>query len=120
MSLGWFLGGTLFGSVGLKALGSKDAKKVYSKVISYGLDAKDSIMETADGLKEGWDDVYAEAKELKADRDAEKDSEAEIIEDTSSEKTAAATKSTQAKSTAAKKTTTRKTTAKKSGRPKKN
>ena len=110
--LGVFIGGVLCGSVGLKVLKSKEAKKTYSKVISYGLDAKDYVMETADSVKEGWDDVYAEAKDLKSARDAEKEAEAEeIIEDASEPAKKPATK-TAAKKAPAKKTTTRKASTK--------
>ncbi len=108
--LGLFIGGVLCGSVGFKALKSKEAKKTYSKVISYGLDAKDYVMETADSVKEGWDDVYSDAKDLKRARDEEKEAEEEIIEDTSEKKPA---RKTAAKKTSTKKTTTRKTAAKK-------
>ncbi len=104
-----FLGGVLCGSAGFKVLKSKGAKKTYSKVISYGLDAKDCIMETADNVKEAWDDVYAEAKDLKAERDAEKEEDYEIIEDTSEE----VEEEKPAPKPAAKKTTTRKATTKK-------
>ena len=107
--LAMFLGGVLFGSAGIKALKSKEAKKTYSKVISYGLDAKDYVMETADNVKEGWGDVYADAKDMKQARDAEKDDAVEIIEDASQEKKATTKKSTaSAKKPAAKKTTTKK------------
>ena len=102
--LGFFLGGVLFGSAGFKILKSKEAKKTYSKVISYGLDAKDCIMETADSVKEGWDDVYADAKDMKSQRDAEKEEAVEeIIEDASEE----------VKKPAPKKATTRKAAPKK-------
>ena len=122
MALGWFLGGALFGSVGIKALGSKEAKKVYSKVISYGLEAKDCVMETADGIKEGWDDVYADAQDMRAERDAEREDEslAETIEDESGdEKKKAVKKKTTASARSAGKGTARKTPAKKTGRAKK-
>ncbi len=111
--LGLFIGGVLCGSVGLKALKSKEAKKTYSKIISYGLDAKDYVMETADNVKEGWDDVYADAKDLKQARDEEKAAEAEqIIEDASEDtKPAKTTKKTTAKKTATK-TTAKKSAAK--------
>lgn len=110
--LGLFIGGVLCGSVGLKALKSKEAKKTYSKVISYGLDAKDYVMETADSVKEGWDDVYADAKDLKKARDEEKEAEEEgVIEDTSEDSSNA--KKTASKKSTSKKTTTRKTSTKK-------
>ena len=125
MALGWFIGGTLFGALGLKALASKDAKKVYSKVISYGLDAKDCVMETADSVKEGWDDVYADARDMKAERDAEREEDAavEIIEDESEKEIAAeviedeSEKEVSAGRSKAK--TNAKKTTKRAGRPKK-
>ncbi len=84
VGIGWFLGGLLVGAKGKDIFGSKRAKKVYSKVISYGLDAKDCVMETADALRENWDDVYADAKDMKEERDKEKGvDKKEIIEDTS-------------------------------------
>ncbi len=102
MALGWFIGGALFGSLGIKALASKEAKKVYTKALSYGLDAKDCIMETADTLKENLDDVYADAKEMKAARDAEVKAEAEdadIIEDESEKEPVKVIRKTSAKKT---------------------
>ncbi len=107
MGIGWFLGGLLVGAKGKDILGSKEAKKVYSKVISYGLDAKDCVMESADTFRENWDDVYAEAKDMKEERDRERDAEKEeIIEDTSVEPAK--------KEPVAKKTTTKRSTSKKS------
>ena len=114
--IGMFIGGLLCGSVGFKVLKSKSAKKTYSKVISYGLDAKDAVMETADSVKEGWEDIYADAKDLKQARDEEKaaDEVEEIIEDTSEdEDEAPAPKKTTAKKTTTKKTSTKKAPAKK-------
>ncbi|MCR5099454.1 MAG: DUF6110 family protein [Lachnospiraceae bacterium] len=124
LGIGWFLGGLLVGAKGKDIFGSKEAKKVYSKVISYGLDAKDCVMETADTLRENWDDVYADAKDMKDERDKEKDAEKEeIIEDTSdkTEKEEAAEKKTAAKrSTAKKSATASKSTTRGAGRAKKN
>ena len=42
VKLGIFAGGVAFGSVGLKLLGSKDAKKVYAQVTAATLRAKDA------------------------------------------------------------------------------
>ena len=43
VKLGIFAGGVAFGSVGLKLLGSKDAKKVYAQVTAATLRAKESL-----------------------------------------------------------------------------
>ena len=76
-----FVGGTLFGSVGLKLLASKDAKKAYTRVVAAGLRAKDYAMETATTIQENAADILADAKQLNAER-AERE---EIIEDTSAD-----------------------------------
>ena len=39
-----FAGGVLFGTAGVKALGSKDAKKAYAHTAAFGLRVKDSVM----------------------------------------------------------------------------
>lgn len=39
--LGIFAGGVLFGTAGLKVLGSKDAKKLYVNCLAAGLRARD-------------------------------------------------------------------------------
>ena len=44
--LACFAGGALFGSLGLKLLASKDAKKAYVHAAAAGLRMKDSVMET--------------------------------------------------------------------------
>lgn len=50
--LALFVGGTLFGSVGIKLLSSKDAKKAYVHATAAGLRMKDYVMEKNEGLKE--------------------------------------------------------------------
>ena len=124
IGIGWFLGGLLVGAKGKDIFGSKEAKKVYSKVISYGLDAKDCVMETADTLRENWDDVYADAKDMKDERDKEREAEKEeIIEDTSVEpekKEAAGTKTATKRSTAKKSAGSSKSSTRGTGRTKKN
>lgn len=66
-----FLGGTLFGSVGFKALKSRQAKKVYTEITAAGLRVKDCAEKTAQSVKEEADDILADAKELNEKRDAE-------------------------------------------------
>ena len=58
-----FAGGVLFGTAGIKVLGSKDAKKLYVNCVAAGLRAKESIMTTATTVQENTDDILAEAQE---------------------------------------------------------
>lgn len=76
---GIFALGTLFGTAGIKVLSSKDAKKVYAHTTAAALRAKDSVMETVTTVKENAEDIYAEAKEINAQR--EKEDAEEVIED---------------------------------------
>ena len=74
-----FAGGVLFGTAGLKILGSKDAKKVYTQSTAAVLRAKDSVMTTYTTVKENAGDILAGAKEINESRAA---AEAEaVIED---------------------------------------
>ena len=75
-----FIGGILFGSVGFKLLGSKDAKKVYTHVTAAALRCKDEVMRTVDTIQENCSDILADAKAINEAR-AAKESEA-VIEDT--------------------------------------
>ena len=45
--IGLFAAGVLFGTAGLKILGSKDAKKVYAHTTAAVLRAKDCVMKAA-------------------------------------------------------------------------
>ena len=81
--LACFVGGTLFGSFGIKLLSSKDAKKVYMHATAAGLRMKDSVMETVTNVQENAADVLASAKELNEERAAKEaeESEAAKVED---------------------------------------
>lgn len=81
--IGLFAAGLLFGTAGLKILTSKDAKKVYAHTTAAALRAKDCVMQTVTAVREGVDDVYADAKAINDRRAAE--AEAETIEDTSAQ-----------------------------------
>ena len=61
-----FAAGVLFGTAGMKLLGSKDAKKVYAHTTAAALRAKDSVMTAVTAVREGAEDVYAEAKAINA------------------------------------------------------
>ena len=60
--VGLFAGGVLFGTAGLKVLGSDDAKKVYTQTTAAVLRAKETVMRTATNVKENADDILADAK----------------------------------------------------------
>ena len=60
--IGLFAAGVLFGTAGLKVLGSKDARKVYAQTTAAALRAKDCVMTTVTTVRECADDIYADAK----------------------------------------------------------
>jgi hypothetical protein len=74
-----FSGGTLFGTAGLKLLGSRDARKVYSHVTAAALRCKDQVMRDVESVQEGCSDILADAKAINKDKTAE--AEAAYIED---------------------------------------
>ena len=83
--IGLFAGGVLFGSAGIKALSSKDAKKVYTQGTAAVLRVKDCLMKTATNVQENAEDILAEAKQINKDREeseAEEVLEAEVFEET--------------------------------------
>ena len=80
--LGLFAAGVLFGTAGLKILSSKDAKKVYAHTTAAAIRAKDSVMTVVTAVREGADDIYADAKAINEQR-AEEAAE-EVVEDASS------------------------------------
>ena len=77
--LGIFAGGLLFGTAGIKILGSKDAKKAYAHTTAAVLRMKENVMTTVTNIRENADDILADAKDINAKRDAEE----EVIEDIS-------------------------------------
>ena len=82
--IGLFAGGVLFGSAGIKALSSKDAKKVYTQGTAAVLRVKDCLMKTATNVQENAEDILAEAKQINEDRAAQEAAcvqEAETAED---------------------------------------
>lgn len=77
--LACFAGGALFGSVGLKLLTSRDAKKVYTHLTAAGLRAQKSVMETVTTVQEEAADILAAAKDINTGREArEAEAEAEV------------------------------------------
>ena len=74
-----FVGGTLFGSAGLKLLGSKDARKVYTNITAAALRCKDQVMRDVETVQEGCSDILADAKAINEARSVK--DEAAFIED---------------------------------------
>lgn len=64
-----FFGGVLFGTAGIKALSSRDAKKAYTHCTAAALRAKKSVMETVTKVQENAEDIYAEAKQINLERE---------------------------------------------------
>lgn len=81
--LGLFAAGVLFGTAGIKLLGSRDAKKIYAQTTAAALRAKESMMTAVTAVREGADDIYAEAKAIN-ERRAEAEAAA-VVEDASAE-----------------------------------
>lgn len=69
--VGCFFGGVLFGTVGVKILASKDAKKMYTDCTAAALRAKDCVMKTATVIQENAEDILAEAQQINEKRAAE-------------------------------------------------
>lgn len=69
--LACFAGGALFGTVGLRLLASKDAKRAYVHAAAAGLRVKDTVMETVTTVRENATDVLASAKDLNEARAAQ-------------------------------------------------
>lgn len=79
--LACFAGGTLFGSLGIKLLSSKSAKKAYIHATAAGLRVKDSVMETVTTVQENAADILASAKDLneaRAAKEAEENADATL------------------------------------------
>ena len=85
--LGLFAAGVLFGTAGIKLLGSRDAKKVYAHTTAAALRAKEDVMKTVTAVREGADDIYTEAKVIN-ERLAEAEAAA-VVEDASAEESKA-------------------------------
>lgn len=77
---GLFAAGVLFGTAGIKALSSKDAKKLYTNCTAAVLRAKKVVMDTVTTIQENAEDIYADAKQINEDRAAE-----EAVEDVAEE-----------------------------------
>ena len=79
--LGIFASGVLFGTAGVKVLTSKDAKKAYTQTTAAVRRAQECVMTTATNMREGAEDILADAKAINEQRAEE--TAAEVIEDAS-------------------------------------
>ena len=80
-----FVGGTLFGSAGIKLLTSKDAKKAYTQTTAAVLRCRAQVMRDVELVQENCADILADAKAINEERAAAADAEAVIVEDLASE-----------------------------------
>ena len=80
-----FVGGVLFGTAGLKVLGSKDAKKVYTQGTAAVLRAKDCVMQETTTVQENAEDILAEAKQINEERYAMEKNSVETAEEADAE-----------------------------------
>ena len=70
---GIFAAGVAFGTAGIKALSSDDAKNVYTQGTALVLRAKDCVMKVVTMVQENAEDIYAEAVEINEERAAKKE-----------------------------------------------
>ena len=71
--IGIFAGGILFGTAGMKILGSKDAKKMYTEAAAAVLRGQDCVMKVSTSIKENCEDIYADAKRINEKRAEEEE-----------------------------------------------
>lgn len=79
---GLFAAGVLFGTVGIKALSSKDAKKLYTNCTAAVLRAKKVVMDTVTTIQENAEDIYADAKQINEDRAVAEEAVEDVVEET--------------------------------------
>ena len=82
--VGLFASGTLFGTAGIKALASDDAKKLYTNCTAAVLRAKETVMNTVTTVQENAEDIYEGAKQINEER-AEAKAVAEFAEEAEAE-----------------------------------
>ena len=79
---GFFAAGVLFGTAGIKALSSKDAKKLYTNCTAAVLRAKECVMDTVATVQENAEDIYAEAQQINEAEEWEAYAETDEAEET--------------------------------------
>lgn len=86
---GIFVGGMLFATKGIEILAGNTAHKAFVQATAFGLRCRDDVLSGVTAVREGCEDIYAEAMELNEERVLGPDFDIEIIEDRSSTKKAA-------------------------------
>lgn len=85
---GIFAAGVLFGTAGIKALSSKDAKNLYTKATAAVLRAKDCVLSVVSNIQENAQDIYAGAQQINDERAAaEAEGQDEVAETVAEEET---------------------------------
>ena len=79
---GLFAAGVLFGTAGIKALSSKDAKRLYTNCTAAVLRAKKVVMDTVTTIQENAEDIYADAKQINEDRAVAEEAVEDVVEET--------------------------------------
>ena len=79
---GLFAAGVLFGTAGIKALSSKDAKKLYTNCTAAVLRAKKVVMDTVTTIQENAEDIYADSNQINEDRAAAEEAVEDVVEET--------------------------------------
>lgn len=85
---GLFVGGMLFATKGIELLAGKTAHKAYVQATAFGLRCRDDVLNSVTAVREGCEDIYAEAVELNEERILGPEFDAGIIEDKSDVKKA--------------------------------
>ena len=85
---GLFVGGMLFQAKGIDLLKSERFHKAYVEATALGLRCRDEVLKNVTTVREGCEDIYAEAVELNEERAKAPETEAEVIEDRSEAKKA--------------------------------
>ena len=80
---GLFAGGMLFATKGIELLAGKTARKAYVKATAFGLRCRDEVLGSITSVREGCEDIYAEAVEFNEDRANAPEDDAKVIEDKS-------------------------------------
>lgn len=70
---GIFAAGVAFGTAGIKALSSDDAKNVYTQGTALVLRVKDCVMKVVTIVQENAEDIYEAAKNVNEERAAKKE-----------------------------------------------
>ena len=81
--VGIFTGGVLFATKGVELLKSRGARDVFVKATALGVRNRDDVMKCVTSIREGCEDIYADALELnkKKDEEAAARTAKEVIED---------------------------------------